>query len=77
MSEENVAIFRRGYAAVNRGDIDGLLVTVHPDVEFKCTCGRWTSTLEMKKSARRQRCTGTRPSCGWRTGFEEGTGRYP
>ncbi|HEY6653081.1 MAG TPA: nuclear transport factor 2 family protein [Solirubrobacterales bacterium] len=34
MSEENVAIFRSGYAAVNRGDIDGFLVTVHPDVEF-------------------------------------------
>jgi len=34
MLEENVESFRRGYAAVNRGDIDGLLVTVHPDVEF-------------------------------------------
>ncbi len=34
MSQENVAIFRRGYVAVNRGDIDGFLVTVHPDVEF-------------------------------------------
>ena len=34
MSEENVAIFRRGYAAVNRGDIDGLLALVHLDVEF-------------------------------------------
>ena len=34
MSEENVAIFRRGYAAVNRGDIEGLLAIVHPDVEF-------------------------------------------
>ena len=34
MSRENVAIFRRGYAAVNRGDIDGVLLTVHPDVEF-------------------------------------------
>jgi ketosteroid isomerase-like protein len=31
MSEENVAVFRKGYAAVNRGDIDGLLVTIHPD----------------------------------------------
>ena len=34
MSEENVAMLRRGYAAVNRGDIDGLLVAVHSDVEF-------------------------------------------
>jgi ketosteroid isomerase-like protein len=34
MSQENVAMFRRGYAAVNRGDIDGLLAAVHPDVEF-------------------------------------------
>jgi len=34
MSEENVATFRRGYAAVNRGDIGGLLMAVHPDVEF-------------------------------------------
>jgi ketosteroid isomerase-like protein len=34
MSEENVALLRRGYAAVNRGDIDGLLDAVHPDVEF-------------------------------------------
>ena len=34
MSEENVEAFRRGYAAVNRGDLDGLLATVHPEVEF-------------------------------------------
>jgi ketosteroid isomerase-like protein len=34
MSEENVALLRRGYAAVNRGDIEGLLEAVHPDVEF-------------------------------------------
>jgi ketosteroid isomerase-like protein len=34
MSEENVEALRRGYAAVNRGDIDGLLATVHPEVEF-------------------------------------------
>ena len=27
-------MLRRGYAAVNRGDIDGLLVAVHSDVEF-------------------------------------------
>jgi ketosteroid isomerase-like protein len=35
MSEENVATLRGGYAAVNRGDIDGLLAAIHPDVEFK------------------------------------------
>jgi len=29
-----VEAFRRGYAAVNRGDLDGLLATIHPDVEF-------------------------------------------
>jgi ketosteroid isomerase-like protein len=34
MSEENVEALRRGYAAVNRGDIDGLLANVHADVEF-------------------------------------------
>jgi ketosteroid isomerase-like protein len=34
MSEENVAVLRKGYAAVNRGDIDGLLDCVHSDVEF-------------------------------------------
>jgi ketosteroid isomerase-like protein len=34
MSEENVAVLRKGYASVNRGDIDGLLAAVHPDVEF-------------------------------------------
>ena len=34
MSQEDVETFRRGYEAVNRGDIDGLLVAIHPDVEF-------------------------------------------
>jgi ketosteroid isomerase-like protein len=34
VSRDNVAVLRKGYAAVNRGDIDGLLETVHPDVEF-------------------------------------------
>jgi len=34
MSEENVEALTRGYAAVNRGDVDGLLAAVHPDVEF-------------------------------------------
>ena len=34
MSRDNVAVLRKGYAAVNRGDIEGLLESVHPDVEF-------------------------------------------
>ena len=34
MSEENVDALRGGYAAVNRGDIAGLLALVHLDVEF-------------------------------------------
>jgi ketosteroid isomerase-like protein len=34
MSQENVDVLRRGYAAVNRGDIEGVLASVHPDVEF-------------------------------------------
>ena len=34
MSEENVDLLRQGYAAVNRGDIDGLLAAVDADVEF-------------------------------------------
>jgi ketosteroid isomerase-like protein len=34
VSRDNVAVLRNGYAAVNRGDIDGLLESVHPDVEF-------------------------------------------
>jgi ketosteroid isomerase-like protein len=34
MSEENVTMLREAYAAVNRLDLDGLLATVHPDVEF-------------------------------------------
>ena len=34
MSQENVEALRRGFAVVNHGDIDGLLVNVHPDVEF-------------------------------------------
>ena len=35
MSEENVEALRRAYAALNRGDIEGLLASVHPDVEFR------------------------------------------
>ena len=34
MSEGNVEALETGYAAVNRGDVDGLLEVVHPDVEF-------------------------------------------
>jgi ketosteroid isomerase-like protein len=34
MSGKNIALLRRGYDAVNRGDIDGLLAAVDPDVEF-------------------------------------------
>jgi len=34
MSEENVETLRRGYEAVNRGDIEGFIANVHPDVEF-------------------------------------------
>jgi ketosteroid isomerase-like protein len=34
MSQENVETFRRGFAAVNHGDLDGFLASAHPDVEF-------------------------------------------
>jgi ketosteroid isomerase-like protein len=34
VSRENAAVLRKGYAAVNRHDIEGLLESVHPDVEF-------------------------------------------
>jgi ketosteroid isomerase-like protein len=34
MSDDNVAVLRKGYAALNRGDIDGMLATIHTDVEF-------------------------------------------
>jgi ketosteroid isomerase-like protein len=34
MSEENVEAFKRGNAAINRGDVEGLLKEVHPEVEF-------------------------------------------
>ena len=34
MSQENVELLRTGYAAANRGDVEGFLVSVHPDVEF-------------------------------------------
>src|SRR6266487_2954954 len=34
MSKENVEIVGRAYAALNRGDVDGALMHVHPDAEF-------------------------------------------
>jgi ketosteroid isomerase-like protein len=34
MSEENVEVVRRSNEARNRGDVDGALIDVHPDVEF-------------------------------------------
>jgi ketosteroid isomerase-like protein len=34
MSEHNVAVLRKGYAAVNRGDLEELLESIHPEVEF-------------------------------------------
>ena len=34
MSKENVETVRTGYAAFHRGDIDELLATIHPEVEF-------------------------------------------
>jgi len=35
MSEENIATLRGAYAAMTRGDLEGLLVQVHPDAQFK------------------------------------------
>jgi ketosteroid isomerase-like protein len=34
MSTENVEAFRRGLEAGNRGDIDGLLAELHPEIEW-------------------------------------------
>jgi ketosteroid isomerase-like protein len=34
MSEENVEAFKRGLEAGNRGDIDGLLDELHPEIEW-------------------------------------------
>ena len=34
MPEENAAVLRKGYEAVNRGDLEELLLSVHPEVEF-------------------------------------------
>ena len=34
MSDENVAAFKRGLEAGNRGDIDGLLDELHPEIEW-------------------------------------------
>ena len=34
-SEENVEIYRRGIEAINRGDLEGALKHIHPDVVFE------------------------------------------
>ena len=34
MSEENVEAFKRGLEAGNRGDVDGLLDELHPEIEW-------------------------------------------
>ena len=34
MSQENVELYRRGFEAYNRGDMDTLLSLVHPDFEY-------------------------------------------
>jgi ketosteroid isomerase-like protein len=34
MSQENIEIVRRGYAAWNRGDMDAMLAVLHPDLEY-------------------------------------------
>jgi ketosteroid isomerase-like protein len=34
MSQENVVTFRKGFAAVIRGDLEEFLADCHPDVEF-------------------------------------------
>ena len=37
MSQENVELVRRGIEAWNRGDLDALLATLHPDLEYVTT----------------------------------------
>ena len=34
MSQENVELVEAAFAALDRGDLDGLLTLVHPDAEF-------------------------------------------
>jgi ketosteroid isomerase-like protein len=34
VSQENVKAFKRGLDAGNRGDVDGLLAELHPDIEW-------------------------------------------
>ena len=34
MSQENVEIVRKGYAAWNRGDMEAMLALLHPDLEY-------------------------------------------
>ena len=35
MSQENVEAFKRGLEAGNRGDVDGLLAELHPEIEWQ------------------------------------------
>jgi uncharacterized protein len=35
VSAENVDVARRGYEAFNRGDLDGAIETMHPEVEWQ------------------------------------------
>ncbi len=35
MSQQNIELVQRGYAAFGNGDIDGLLATMHEDVEWQ------------------------------------------
>ena len=37
MSRENVEVARRAYEAWNRGDMDAMLATLHPDAEYVTT----------------------------------------
>ncbi len=41
MSQENVEIMRRAYAAFNRGDIDDLLALMDEDVEAVSRLAAW------------------------------------
>ena len=35
MSQQNIELVQRGYAAFGNGDIDGLLATMHQDIEWQ------------------------------------------
>ncbi len=47
MSQENVEIMRRAYAAFNRGDIDGMVADVGPDFEYVPPAGVVPGVLEV------------------------------